>query len=185
MASEKRRLRTEMQACLRALAPARRALEEELAQSALQSDAAWRRAGTVLVHRSVGTEFSVVGATNGAWREGKRVLFPRVAGDRLVLHEVHAWSELRPGAFGIPEPAASSREVGPGDVEVALVPGVAWDAEGGRLGRGGGHYDRLLPRFGGAVWGVGFDCQVVARVPREPHDAAVQRVLACKLLGLP
>lgn len=185
--AEKRRLRAEVDTRLRALPPARRAVEEEWVTAAVQDTPEWRRARTLLVYRAVGTEFSVVGLTNAAWRAGKRVLFPRVVpgGEgTMTLHEVRAWAELRPGSFGIPEPLPSAPEGDPASADVALVPGLAWDRKGGRLGRGGGHYDRLIPRLS-AAWGVGFDCQLVAQVPMEAHDAPVHRVWTAGLSGLP
>jgi 5-formyltetrahydrofolate cyclo-ligase len=185
VATAKTELRRDVLARLAALPPAVRAQEEEIVQAAVQAEPAWREARTVLVYRAVAPEMSVVGCTLAAWRSGKRVLFPRVAdplGD-MTLHEVRAWSDLRPGTFGIPEPAASAPEAYPSEVDVALVPGVAFDASGGRLGRGRGFYDRLLPLVRGATFGVCFSCQLLPQVPRQPHDRPVTKVLAPALLG--
>lgn len=173
---EKRRLRSEMLRRLAALRPAQRALEEGLVTAAVQDTPEWRRAGTVLLYRNLPGELSTVGLANGAWRAGKRVAMPRVAGPGLLaLHEVHAWTDLRPGAFGVQEPPASLPTVEPAAVGLAIVPGVAWTREGRRLGRGGGYYDRLVPRLR-LAWGVGFDLQVMASLPLEAHDAAVARL---------
>jgi 5-formyltetrahydrofolate cyclo-ligase len=169
-------MRTEVRARLRALPPATRALEEELATAALQDTPEWRAARTVFLYRSVPPELSTVGLANAAWRTGKRVLFPRVGGDRMTLHAVAGWTGFEAGAgpLGIPQPPAGPA-VPPEEVDLAIVPGVAWDRQGGRLGRGGGHYDRLLPRLR-LAWGVGFSVQLVPAVPREAHDQAVHRV---------
>jgi len=186
-ADEKTILRVRMREALAAVPARRRALEEELVNAAVVSDPRWEQARTVLLYRHKGPEFSVVSLGNAAFRQGKRVVFPRVAdraedartGDRgrLSLHRVEGWHELRPGAFGIPEPDRSATEVDPDEVELAVVPGLAWDEGGFRLGQGGGYYDRLLPHLGAAAWGVGFDVQRVERVPREDHDRPVDRVL--------
>lgn len=175
-AESKRRLRAEMLRRLGGLAPAQRALEEELVTAAVQDSPEWRGAGLVLLYRNLPGEFSTVGLANGAWRAGKRVAMPRVAGPgALALHEVRAWTDLRPGAFGIHEPAAGLPAVDPGAVDLAIVPAVAWTRDGHRLGRGGGYYDRLLPGLR-LAWGVGFDVQVVRDLPTQPHDARVARV---------
>jgi len=179
----KEELRRQVRAAMAALPPARRALEEELVQAAIQAQPAWQAARTVLLYRAVAPELGVVGLTLAAWRAGKRVAFPRVAADGLALHEVRSWGELRPGRFGIPEPDAAAAAVDAAEVDVAVVPGVAFHPGGDRLGRGGGHYDRLLPRLGGAAWGVAFDCQLVAELPRLPHDRPVHRVFAASLVG--
>jgi 5-formyltetrahydrofolate cyclo-ligase len=183
--AEKRELRGRIRAAMSALPPARRALEEELVQAAIQADPAWRQARCVLLYKAVPPEFSVVGLTLAAWREGKRTAFPRVAGaGQLALHLVGSWGELRTGAYGIPEPDADAPAVQPEEVDLAVVPGVAWDAEGHRLGRGGGFYDRLIPRLGGQAWGVGFDCQWVPRLPRGEWDAQVAKTWVSTPLGL-
>lgn len=175
--AEKRRLRSEALRRVDAMRPTQRALEEELVTAAIQDAPEWRAAATVLLYRNLPGEFSTVGLANGAWRAGKRVALPRVTGPgQLALHEVRTWTDLRPGgAFGIHEPAASLPAVEPPEVDLAVVPGVAWTREGRRLGRGGGFYDRLVPRLR-LAWGVGFDIQVMAALPLEPHDAAVARL---------
>jgi 5-formyltetrahydrofolate cyclo-ligase len=179
----KRQLRAEVRARLLALPPATRALEEELVTAAIQDTPEWRAAGTVALYRSVAPELSTVGLANAAWRTGKRVLFPRIAPEGLTLHAVTGWTGFEPGPLNIPQPPAASPPVPPEQADLAIVPGVAWDTQGGRLGRGGGHYDRLLPRLR-LAWGVGFGAQVVPAVPGEPHDQRVQRVWARTLFPL-
>lgn len=175
-AESKKRLRGEMLRRVAGLAPARRALEEELVTAAIQDSPEWRAAGLVLLYRNLPDELSTVGLANGAWRAGKRVAMPRVAGPgQLALHEVGSWTDLRPGAFGIHEPAAALPTVEPAAVDLAVVPAVAWTRDGHRLGRGGGFYDRLLPRLP-LAWGVGFDVQVLRDLPTQPHDARVARL---------
>jgi 5-formyltetrahydrofolate cyclo-ligase len=110
-----------------------------------------------------------------ALQSGKRVLCPRVdrPAHRLRLFLVNSLEDdLEPGILGIPEPRSHCPEVNPAEVDWALVPGLAFDRQCYRLGRGGGHYDRLLPllRPDALCWGLGFECQIVAKLPVEPHD---------------
>jgi 5-formyltetrahydrofolate cyclo-ligase len=184
VAEAKRALRREVLARLAALPPARRALEEELVTAAVQDAPEWRAARLVLLYRSLPGELSTVGLANAAWRQGKRVAMPRVAGPgALALHEVRAWTDLRPGgAFGIHEPLPTLPQVRPEEVDLALIPGVAWSGDGKRLGRGGGFYDRLLPRLR-LAWGLGFDSQFLETVPTEPHDVPVARVWTASAVG--
>lgn len=183
VAAAKRALRKDVLARLAALPPARRALEEELVTAAVQDTPEWRAARLILLYRSLPGEFSTVGLANAAWRQGKRVAMPRVAGPGLLaLHEVRAWTDLRPGAFGIHEPDAALPRLEPEQADLAVVPGVAWTRDGQRLGRSGGFYDRLLPRLR-LAWGVGFDLQVVDAVPTEPHDASVAKVWTAAAVG--
>lgn len=179
---DKTLLRAEMRAALAGLSPRERAQGEDLVNAALVSDPVWRDAGTVLVFKAKAPELSVVSATNAAFRAGKAVAFPRVAGGDLVLHRVSDWTALAPGAFGIEEPSPQAPTVDPDDVDMAVVPGLAWTRDGDRLGQGGGFYDRLLPRVAGATVGVGFDRQLLGGVPLEPHDVAVDRVMTPSLV---
>lgn len=191
----KRDLRRRMREATGALPPARRALEEELVASAIQDSTEWRAARTVLLYRSVAPEFSTVGLVLGAWRAGKCTVFPRVEADGLTLWEVRSWSGFGPGAHGIPEPipaaqvatgvpgGAAHGQVDASQVDLAILPGTAWTADGHRLGRGGGHFDRLLPSMRCPVWGIGFDVQVVRDLPREGHDQKVARVWHAAALG--
>jgi len=122
--------------------------------------------------------------------EGRTLALPRVEpGGRLSLRAVRdPLHELVPGAFGIPEPAPSSPLLEPEAVDLVLVPGVAFDRRGYRLGYGGGYYDRLLAdmrspavtarRSSPAVAaGLAYDFQIVDELPVGPHDQRVDLVL--------
>jgi 5-formyltetrahydrofolate cyclo-ligase len=70
----------------------------------------------------------------------------------------------------------------PAEVDLAIVPGLAWTRDGARLGRGGGYYDRVLPGLR-LAWGVGFDVQVMAYVPLESHDGRVSRLWSASVVS--
>ena len=107
------------------------------------------------------------------------VAFPRVCGPgELALH----WSELedlQPGYCGLLEPTAGMAGADPEAIDVVLVPGVAFDLHGHRLGMGGGFYDRLLANLPPEVMKIGlaFDEQIVEAVPREQHDVVLDAVI--------
>ncbi|HUA37332.1 MAG TPA: 5-formyltetrahydrofolate cyclo-ligase [Candidatus Sulfopaludibacter sp.] len=79
-------------------------------------------------------------------------------------------SDLSAGKFGIREPSATCGEIRPDQFDLVLVPAVAFDWHGHRLGRGGGFYDRLLAKAHGIKCGVAFDAQMVKAIPAETHD---------------
>lgn len=111
---------------------------------------------------------------------GARVCLPRVDAERgaIVLHERVADMPLQPSPFGVPEPPASAPEVAPADVDVVLVPGLAFDPRGYRVGYGKGYYDRLLATMPQALSvAIGFDFQLVPEVPDLPHDVPVRVVV--------
>jgi 5-formyltetrahydrofolate cyclo-ligase len=111
------------------------------------------------------------------------VVYPRVtAGQpRLRFHWVAGPDDLQPGAYGILEPQEACPEVAAGDLDVILLPGLAFDPAGGRLGYGGGYYDEvggLVRREGRALLvGVGYDFQVVDRCPAGEDDVGIDRVV--------
>jgi 5-formyltetrahydrofolate cyclo-ligase len=125
----------------------------------------WHRAKTVAAYSSLPTEPHVL----TPWPEGKSVLLPRIEGQRLELHAVSGPDDLVEGPFGILEPRADAPGADP-QADFILVPGLAFDPEGGRLGRGGGFYDRFLAGFQGVKVGVCFPELVVDEIPMEPHD---------------
>ena len=85
--------------------------------------------------------------------------------------------EIVTGKFGVREPAASCREIPSDQFDLVLVPGVAFDLSGHRLGRGKGFYDRLLAKISGVKCGVSYDFQLLEKIPAEPHDAKVNYIL--------
>jgi len=110
------------------------------------------------------------------WPQEKCILLPKVVGSDLALLEVDGPDMLQRGAFGILEPGGGCVEHPP-KADVILVPGLAFDRRGSRLGRGRGYYDRLLEKFEGTRVGVCFEGQVVESVPAEPHDIPMNFLL--------
>jgi 5-formyltetrahydrofolate cyclo-ligase len=123
----------------------------------------------VLVYAASPYEVDVEVAANHLRSRGVHTLYPRVRGDDLDLVPVARLDELVDGHRGIREPRGPAAD--PAIVDAVLVPGVAFDLRGRRLGQGGGHYDRLLPQIDDALRiGVAFTCQIVPQVPMDDHD---------------
>lgn len=111
----------------------------------------------------------------------RRWVYPRIAGDDLVFHAVkHPAMELIQGPFGVREPFPTLPEVAIGDIDAFLCPGLAFDARGGRLGRGRGFYDRMLEgaRPDALKIGVCFAHQIVEDTFPEPHDIHMDKVVS-------
>ncbi len=136
-----------------------------------------RRARTVLGYAALDDEIGLREVLESLQARSVRTLLPRVRGEHLELVAVRELTTLAAGYRGVHEPPG--RSVDPSVVELALIPGVACDPHGGRLGHGGGHYDRLLPTLPERTVrvGVAFACQVVPRVEVEAHDALVDVVV--------
>lgn len=135
-------------------------------------------ARTVLLYCSLPDEVDTHGCIARLHAEGKTVLLPKVVdGERLELRRYTGHESMQPGAFGIMEPTGPAYPR-PLDIDVAVVPGMSFDAHGNRLGRGKGYYDRLLARLAHAYKiGICFDFQKTDCVPCEATDQPMDEVL--------
>jgi len=141
----------------------------------------YRQAQTVLGYLNFGAELAAELWVRQALSEGKRVLLPRVnrASMHLDLYRVHDLEQdVAPGLWNIREPVMERciKEEAPGTVDFILLPGVAFTREGGRLGYGGGFYDKLLARMPHrpALVAGAFALQVVQEIPLESTDHKVE-----------
>ncbi len=134
----------------------------------------WRSAQTVLIYASLPDEPDLFILPRG----DKRFCYPRYHADRgYESARVDDPAELTPGKFGVLEPDSRIPEIPADEVDLILLPGVAFDQECYRLGRGRGFYDQWLLTLPGSKIGVGFDHQLLDRVPREPHDVQLDGVI--------
>lgn len=109
------------------------------------------------------------------WPEKQIVVFPSIENGVMRFFAAGGHHELKPGAFGIAEPVIKIPAPPP---DAALIPGLAFDAHGGRLGRGRGFYDRFLASIPHVpIVGVCFSCQLVPHIPMEEHDARVGAII--------
>jgi len=147
----------------------------------LAEDARCRGAGRVAVFASTRGEPDARPVFDWAVRTGHEALFPRCPSkESMEFAPVGAWDELVAGRYGLLEPMSQALPEPWRSGDLVLVPGLAFDRLGGRLGRGGGHYDRCFeasPR--GVPWlvGFGFSFQIVDEVPMDVHDRRLDGVL--------
>lgn len=142
--------------------------------AAVAASPLWRSAPAVGLYFARPDEPDVGPLLAEALGSGRLVAVPRWNASAYQWARVQRLPEdCRPGRFGILEPRPESPSVPPDALDLVLVPGVAFDARGRRLGRGGGFYDRLLAGHRGARVGVCFDGQLVAELPAEPHDVGM------------
>lgn len=153
----------------------------------IAATAAFRRARRVALYAASGGEPDLRRLFDLGREAGKTMLLPRCAsGRRLAFHVVEDWRELAVGRYGVFEPPGHLRRVAPEALDGVLVPAVAVGREGGRLGRGGGWYDRTFPgRATGHPWLVAavHAFQVVDHVPSGPLDRAVDGWVTEAALG--
>lgn len=154
----------------------------------------YRKAKAVLFYAAKGNEVATRNLIEKALKEGKRVLLPitNAAAREIEVAEITDYdSDLKKGAFGIMEPntdrkmKTSGAEAGE-KIDAVIVPGIAFDREGHRLGYGHGYYDKLLHRLAGnengrkgsiVKIGLAYDCQIVEKLPRESHDLPMDLIV--------
>jgi len=138
--------------------------------------AAWpvfQPARAVMAYMAFGNEISLVPLMNSFG--DKRWVIPRIVKNpepQLILHPYDP-GRLVQHPYGMLEPDASLPVIEPREIDLALVPGVAFDRRGYRLGFGGGFYDRFLPRVTAVKVGIVYAALIVDRVPDDPHDQRV------------
>lgn len=153
-----------------------RAIEKKLFQKKV-----FQKAKTVMFYASLPEEVQTRAIIVKALAEGKRVLLPRLEGIRLQPKEIHDMTrDLVSGRFGILEPKRNFPSIPLREIDCVIVPGVAFDRKGNRLGRGGGYYDRFLKRLPRKTpsLGLAFRLQTVSALPTSSRDVPVTALIA-------
>ena len=178
----KRALRAQIIAARDALDPAYRAAASQTIATRLEALSSFTAAQVVLVTLPFASEWDSRPFAHAALAAGKTLAMPRVNNTTRML-ELHAISDIAghvvPGYRGIPEPLPQLPRIDAATIDWVLVPGVAFNAQGYRLGYGGGFYDRLMTtlkptaaRIAGA-----FDAQIAPRIPAAAHDLRVDLIV--------
>ena len=176
----KAKLRSEIRGGLKNLSSEKRASDSVKVRALLPQQPFWKTADTILFFAPLPGELDLWPMLEETLAGGKFVALPCFDPDKLLytprrvtnLHE-----QLVSGRFGIREPAANCTEIPLADLDLVLVPGITFDLQGHRLGRGKGFYDRLLANFGGTKIGIAFDEQLVEVIPTENQDVQMGFIL--------
>jgi len=180
----KKHLRTEMKQKLAAMSSELAAEKSHAACSLLTALPEFRDADVVMLYLPIPQEIDPAEVALHAWRQDKTVLAPKVNWDQHHMLAVRISSlsdDIVTGKYGVPEPAKGP--VWPmEDIDFIIVPALAYDRTGARLGRGGGFYDRFLaePGIRAVTCGLGFAEQLVDELPTDRHDRAVDILVTDK-----
>ena len=173
-------LRSQIRSFLGQMSEAERAGASRALCERLASQEIWHKAESVLFYAPMAQEPDVWPLLVSGLTAGKTVALPRYLPeqrDYAAARILDPEREVRLGYFGIREPAASCEEITFNRLSLVLVPGLAFDPHGRRLGRGRGYYDRLLANVRSVTCGVAFDGQLVPEVPADAHDVRLNCVL--------
>jgi len=185
MIDEVRRLKQQ----IRVEASARRAKQpdaDRLSRQVFQRLTAldvYARSGTLMLYLDVRSEVRTRWFLPTAWAAGKRVIVPYCENGDIHLFQLENLDELSPGTMGVLEPKPELRgnghQINPTDLDLIIMPGLAFDRRGGRLGYGKGYYDRFLhqTRDDAVKAAVCFECQLFPNIPVLPHDIRMDLVI--------
>ncbi len=180
-APAKKNLRDAVRAVLANLTPAEVKERSLSAATLLFQQPEWKRAEILMLFLSLPNEIDTTPVALRAWQDRKRVLAPKISWDQRRLLPIqidsladavtHSELGVREPAAGVPIPVA--------DIDLVIVPGLAFDPMGNRLGRGRGFFDRFLAHrdFKGVACALAFEEQFVEKVPAGPHDIPVDMLV--------
>lgn len=158
----------------RMLSAEERTAQSELILSQLEKMTVFREAKTVLLYYPKNNEVDVLPLFK-RYKRDKVLLLPVTHRNGMTANPYEGNDKMHRGKVGIPEPTTPPFD---GNIDVIIVPAVAFDKEGNRLGRGGGYYDRFLKKQSHATFiGVGYDFQLVDEVPVRKHDQKMHRII--------
>lgn len=176
--AEKAALRARIRAVLKSLSPEQRRESDRALLDRFLALPQVKAASTLLLYHGMGTEPDTSRLLEPLWEAGKRVALPRcLPGNQMEARLVQKDTVLIPHPWGMLEPGTDCPLAGPADIGLVLVPGLAFDRSGGRLGQGGGFYDRWLAGFSGLTVALCREVTLLDRVPREGHDRPVDLVV--------
>lgn len=145
----------------------------------LEETELFRQASCVALYNAIPGEVQTA-AFLEKWFEKKVLLLPLIAGEDLRLLPYKGTDSLKPGAFGIMEPIVEEEAMDESKIDLIIVPGVAFDRQLNRMGRGKGYYDRLLSTLQVPKIGICFDFQLLESVPTEPFDKKMDMIITEK-----
>ena len=171
---DKKELRQQIRAAKKQHTPEELQEQSVLILRKLAAHPRFLQAERVMLYASLPDEVQTL-AFIEEWRHRKTIILPTVVGDDIIPVELADDTTFAEGDFHIPEPQNHPYT---GDFDLIVVPGMAFDKEGHRLGRGRGYYDRFLAQHPQSpTIGLCFDFQLVPHVPSEPHDRPINEIL--------
>jgi len=155
--------------------------KSEIIKDKLFSLAEFKKAKFVMFYASMDKEVHTLDMIDEALEMGKEVALPLCASREVIIPKeiTNKSKDLKKGAYNILEPPRSAKEKKPQNIDLFIVPGVAFDKKNRRLGRGKGYYDRFLQKVphNKVIIGLAFDLQIVENLPHDSHDIPVSKII--------
>lgn len=158
----------------------------EIAANLFNSNA-WKEAGMIGITISRGKEVHTRGILEKGWQDGKRMVVPKCdpVSRKMTFRILTSFDQLESIYYGLQEPIETATDaVLANDIDLLIVPGLAYSKEGYRIGFGGGYYDRFLCTYKGKTASLAFEVQLVDQLPIETHDIPVNMIITNKQVVL-
>lgn len=173
--SSKIALRKQIREAIKKMSAEQRANESESVWQQIAADNIFKEANTLLLYWSLDNEVDTHGFIE-EWCKHKTILLPVVNEDDLDLKVFEGIGKMKEGAYGILEPQGEIWEDYE-KIDLCVIPGVAFDKQGHRMGHGKGYYDRLLSMVAATKYGICFSTQLVDEIPTDPWDKEMTKVI--------
>ena len=141
----------------------------------------WKDAKVIAITVSKKTEVDTYGIIQKGWDQKKTMVVPRAdfKTKKMTFYKLTSFSQLEEQRYGLMEPKQTlCQKISNHDIHLVVVPGVAFDINGNRLGYGGGFYDRFLATSHAKTIALAFDCQIINEVPMESHDKKLDQIIS-------
>ncbi|MGG0281747.1 5-formyltetrahydrofolate cyclo-ligase [Bacillus pacificus] len=183
MREEKLRLRKQIIEHMNSLSRERYTnLSEQIAFS-LYAQKEWAEAKTIGITLSMENEVNTYSIIEKAWEEGKKVVVPKCNKETRTMsfRQISNFDQLETVYMNLREPIpALTEEVNTDEIDLQIVPGVAYTERGERIGYGGGYYDRYLMHYKGKTLSLAYSFQMVDHIPIEPFDQNIEKIITEK-----
>ncbi|WHY28141.1 5-formyltetrahydrofolate cyclo-ligase [Bacillus wiedmannii] len=183
MREEKVRLRKQIIEHMNSLSEERYTTLSEKIAFSLYAQKEWAEAKTIGITLSMENEVNTYSIIEKAWEEGKKVVVPKCnKGTRTMsFRQISNFDQLEIVYMNLREPIpALTEEVNADEIDLQIVPGVAYTERGERIGYGGGYYDRYLMHYKGKTLSLAYSFQIVEHIPLEPFDKNVEKIITEK-----
>jgi 5-formyltetrahydrofolate cyclo-ligase len=183
MKEEKKRLRKEILQRMNALSEEQYTTLSAKIVDSLYKQREWIEAKTIGITLSMEREVNTYAIIEKAWEEGKAIVVPKCNRETrtMTFRQITNFEQLETVYMNLREPDPSiTEEVSAEEIDLLLVPGVAFTRKGDRVGYGGGYYDRYLVNYKEKTLSLVFDFQIVSHIPVEPFDKTVQKIITEK-----
>ena len=172
--ADKKQIRQEIRSLKKFLTVEQKQAASNAVFQKIEALSEFKTADTILIYWSTPDELPTQD-TISKWCTQKQIFLPAVDGDKMVLKHYSPDGKMVQKSLGIWEPDLS--ESYDGKIDLVIAPGIAYDREKNRLGRGKGYYDRFLENYKSVKIGVGFDFQLMLSIPVTKHDIQMDKII--------